>query len=133
MTVEIIYAIHGHHIHKVIPMAEFLTELQHAFALPFTNPVLIFSILLLIVLLAPILLKRINVPSIIGLIIAGVIIGPYGLNWIDSTHGGVEMFSMIGLLYIMFIVGLELDLSEFRQHRNKALPLDSLRSLFRCS
>jgi len=121
MTVEIIYTIHGHHIHKVIPMAEFLTELQHAFALPFTNPVLIFSILLLIVLLAPILLKRINVPSIIGLIIAGVIIGPYGLNWIDSTHGGVEMFSMIGLLYIMFIVGLELDLSEFRQHRNKSL------------
>jgi len=119
--VEIIYTIHGHHIHKVIPMAEFLTELQHAFALPFTNPVLIFSILLLIVLLAPILLKRINVPSIIGLIIAGVIIGPYGLNWIDSTHGGVEMFSMIGLLYIMFIVGLELDLSEFRQHRNKSL------------
>lgn len=101
-------------------MADFLTELQHAFALPFTNPVLIFTILLLIVLLAPILLKRINVPSIIGLIIAGVIVGPYGLNWIDNTSGGVEMFSTIGLLYIMFHVGLELDLGEFKLNRNKS-------------
>lgn len=108
-------------IHKVIPMADFLTELQHVFTLPFTNPVLIFSILLLIVLLAPILLNRINVPSIIGLIIAGVIIGPHGLNLIDNNHGGVEMFSTIGLLYIMFIVGLELDLGEFVKHRNKSL------------
>ncbi|MDD3780129.1 MAG: cation:proton antiporter, partial [Proteiniphilum sp.] len=104
-----------------LPMADIITELQHEFALPFTNPVLIFTVLLLIVLLAPILLKRFNVPSIIGLIVAGVIVGPYGLNWIDNTHGGVEMFSTIGLLYIMFIVGLELDLGEFVQHKNKSL------------
>jgi len=102
-------------------MADIITELQHEFALPFTNPVLIFAILLLIVLLAPILLKRFNVPSIIGLIVAGVIIGPHGLNWIDNTQGGVEMFSTIGLLYIMFIVGLELDFGEFVKHRNKSL------------
>ena len=57
-------------------METFLAELQHHFELPFTNPVLIFAVLLLIVLLAPILLKRLNVPSIIGLIVAGVIIGP---------------------------------------------------------
>ncbi len=106
---------------QVTPMTDFISELQHEFALPFTNPVLIFAILLLIVLLAPILLKRINVPSIIGLILAGVLIGPYGLNWIDNTHGGVEMFSSIGLLYIMFIVGLELDLGEFMENRNKSL------------
>jgi len=106
---------------KVTPMTDFITELQHEFALPFTNPVLIFAILLLIVLLAPILLKRINVPSIIGLIIAGVLIGPHGLNWIDNAHGGVEMFSSIGLLYIMFIVGLELDLGEFMENKNKSL------------
>ncbi|MCE5178191.1 MAG: cation:proton antiporter [Porphyromonadaceae bacterium] len=102
-------------------MTEIISELQHEFTLPFTNPVLIFTILLLIVLLAPILLKRFNVPSIIGLIVAGVIVGPYGLNWIDNSHGGVEMFSTIGLLYIMFIVGLELDLEEFVKHRNKSL------------
>ncbi|WP_298651332.1 cation:proton antiporter [uncultured Proteiniphilum sp.] len=102
-------------------MEAFLSELQHEFALPFSNPVLIFALLLAIVLLAPILLKRINVPSIIGLIVAGVIIGPHGLNWIDNTHAGVEMFSTIGLLYIMFIVGLELDLGEFVLHKNRSL------------
>lgn len=107
--------------HKVTPMTDFFSELQHEFALPFTNPVLIFAILLLIVLLAPILLKRINVPSIIGLILAGVLIGPHGLNWINNAHGGVEMFSSIGLLYIMFIVGLELDLGEFMENKNKSL------------
>lgn len=82
---------------------------------------LIFAILLFIILLAPILLKRLNVPSIIGWILAGVIIGPYGLNWIDNSNSGVEMFSSIGLLYIMFIVGLELDFNQFVQHRNRSL------------
>lgn len=102
-------------------MDEFFTEIGHEFALPFTNPILIFTLLLLVVLLSPILLKRINVPSIIGLIIAGVFLGPHGLNMIDNTHAGVEMFSSIGLLYIMFIVGLELDLNEFSANRNKSL------------
>lgn len=102
-------------------METFLSELQHQFTLPFSNPVLIFTVLLSIALLAPILLNRLNVPSIIGLIVAGVIVGPYGLNWISNSHAGVEMFSMIGLLYIMFIAGLELDLGEFLQNKNKSL------------
>ncbi len=105
---------------KIYPMDSLLSKLQLEFALPFSNPVLIFALLLSIVLLSPILLKRINVPSIIGLIVAGVIIGPHGLNWIDNTHAGVEMFSTIGLLYIMFIVGLELDLGEFLLNKNKS-------------
>ena len=91
------------------------------FTLPIQNPVLVFAILLFIILIAPVLLKRLNVPSIIGWIIAGVIIGPYGLNWIDTAHAGVEMFSTIGLLYIMFIVGLELDFNEFIQNRDKSI------------
>ncbi|MDO5522927.1 MAG: cation:proton antiporter [Bacteroidia bacterium] len=102
-------------------MTDYLSDLSHEFALPFTNPVLVFSLLLLIVLLAPMLLKRLNVPSIIGLILAGVIIGPFGLNFIDSGNQGVSMFSTIGLLYIMFIVGLELDLNEFIANKNKSL------------
>ncbi|MGB4017405.1 cation:proton antiporter, partial [Petrimonas mucosa] len=94
-------------------MNDFFSDMTHEFALPFTNPVLIFAVLLAIVLLAPLLLKRFNVPSIIGLIVAGVIIGPFGLNLVDNNHQGVSMFSTIGLLYIMFIAGLELDLNEF--------------------
>lgn len=102
-------------------MANFPSDVLHEFSLPFTNPVLIFTVLLLIVLLAPMILKRMNVPSIIGLIVAGVIIGPHGFNLIDNANAGVEMFSSIGLLYIMFIVGLELDLHEFSLNKNKSL------------
>lgn len=102
-------------------MQPFLSDFLHEFSVPFTNPVLVFTVLLLIVLMAPILLRRINVPSIIGLIVAGVIIGPHGLNLIGSANAGVEMFSSIGLLYIMFIVGLELDLNEFAKNKNKSL------------
>lgn len=106
---------------KEIIMINFLSISLSEFTLPIHNPVLIFAILLFIILLAPILLKRFNVPSIIGWIIAGVIVGPYGLNLIDSAHAGVNMFSTIGLLYIMFIVGLELDFNEFIQNRNKSI------------
>jgi Kef-type K+ transport system membrane component KefB len=102
-------------------MTKILSLSLNEFTLPLHNPVLIFAILLFIILIAPILLKRLNVPSIIGWIIAGVIVGPFGLNWIDSANAGVEMFSTIGLLYIMFIVGLELDFNEFIQNRNKSV------------
>lgn len=102
-------------------MNDFFSEIAQKFTLPFTDSVLIFAVLLVVVLLAPMLLKRINVPSIIGLIIAGVIIGPFGLNLIDNHHQGVSMLSTIGLLYIMFIVGLELDLNEFIANKNKSL------------
>ena len=90
------------------------------FNLPLTNPVLIFSLILFIILLAPVLLQRIRIPGIIGLIVSGIIIGPAGLNILgDSLF--VDVFSTIGLLYIMFIAGLELDLNEFKVTRNKSL------------
>ncbi|MDR1517688.1 MAG: cation:proton antiporter [Dysgonamonadaceae bacterium] len=102
-------------------MNHYLTDLLREFSIPFGNPVLIFVVLLSIVLIVPILLRRINVPGIIGLIVAGVIIGPHGFNLVDNTNAGVELFSTIGLLYIMFIVGLELDLQEFLENKNKSL------------
>lgn len=99
---------------------DFFGDLMHEFDLPLTNPVLIFSLILFIILLSPILLRRFNIPAIIVLIIAGVIIGPYGLNILRKSSA-VDLFSTIGLLYIMFIAGLELDLQEFKLHRNKSL------------
>ena len=101
-------------------MEQFISDLSHHFQVPFTNPVLVFALLLFIVLLSPILLKRLNVPSIIGLILAGVLIGPHGLNFIQNGET-MNMFSTIGLLYIMFIVGLELDLKEFKANQNKSV------------
>lgn len=88
--------------------------------MPLKNPVLVFSLILLIILLSPILLRRLNIPGIIGLIISGVIIGPYGLNILEK-NSAIDLFSTIGLLYIMFIAGLELDLNEFKANRNKSL------------
>ncbi|HEY9114789.1 MAG TPA: cation:proton antiporter, partial [Bacteroidales bacterium] len=101
-------------------MDGFFNELVHKFDLPLSNPVLVFSLLLFIVLLSPILLRKIKIPSIVGLIIAGVIIGPYGFNILED-NSAVELISTIGLLYIMFIAGLELDMQEFKNNRNKSL------------
>lgn len=97
-----------------------MLHLMEEFQLPLQNPVLIFSLILLIILLAPVVLQRIRIPGIIGLIVSGIIIGPLGLN-ILGTSLFVDVFSTIGLLYIMFIAGLELDLNEFKATRNKSL------------
>lgn len=99
---------------------DFFKQFIHEFQLPLQNPVLIFSLILFIILLSPILLKRLNIPGIIGLIISGVIIGPHGFN-ILAKNSAVDLFSTIGLLYIMFIAGLELDMKEFRANRNKSI------------
>jgi Kef-type K+ transport system membrane component KefB len=101
-------------------MNDFFQHLIHEFTLPLRNPVLIFSLILFIILLSPIVLKRLNVPGIIGLIISGVVIGPHGFNILEKTSA-VELFSTIGLLYIMFIAGLELEMNEFKANKNKSL------------
>ncbi len=89
------------------------------FSLPLSNPVIVFSLVLFIILFAPILFNKIKVPHIIGLILAGVIVGPYGFNLLlrDSS---IVLFGTVGLLYIMFTAGLEIDLEEFRKNRVKS-------------
>jgi Kef-type K+ transport system membrane component KefB len=101
-------------------MGDFLQHILQQFRLPLSNPVLIFSVILFIILLSPLLLKRLNIPGIIVLIISGVIIGPHGFN-VLAKNSAVDLFSTIGLLYIMFIAGLELDVNEFKQNKNKSL------------
>lgn len=88
--------------------------------LPFDDPVLIFAILLFVILFAPILLRRLRIPGIIGLILAGVLIGPHGFNLLlrDSS---IQLFGTVGLLYIMFLAGLEVDLNDFRANRRKSI------------
>lgn len=90
------------------------------FSLPFTNPVIIFSLVLFIILFAPILLDRIRVPHIIGLIIAGIIIGPYGFNLL-SRDSSIVLFGTVGLLYIMFMAGLEIDMEDFKKNSLRSL------------
>lgn len=101
-------------------MLDFFEQLSKEFTLPLTNPVLVFSLVLMIILFTPILLKKLNVPAIVGLIISGVIIGPFGIHLLDK-NAGIELFSTIGLLYIMFIAGLDLDLAQFKSYRYKSI------------
>ncbi len=99
------------------------------FKLPLENPILTFSLLLLIILFSPIILRKVKIPALIGLIISGVIIGPNGFQLISEANmktGFVKMFAKIGLLYIMFMAGLELDMQEFRRYRNKSLTFGAL-------
>jgi Kef-type K+ transport system membrane component KefB len=90
------------------------------FGLPLKDPVLIFSVVLFIILMAPIILRKFRIPSIIGLIIAGVAVGPYGFHLIERDSS-IQLFGTVGLLYIMFLAGLELDLNEFKRSRNHSL------------
>ena len=95
-----------------------LTDLN--FSLPLSNPVIIFSLVLFIILFAPILLRKIKVPYIIGLILAGVAVGPYALNLL-RRDSSIVLFGTVGLLYIMFLAGLEIDISEFKKNRKKII------------
>lgn len=88
--------------------------------LPVKNPVLILALTLLIILFAPLVLKRFRIPGIIGLIIAGVIIGPNTLHIIEKSTS-FELFSKTGLLYIMFLAGLEIDMQEYKRNRSKSI------------
>ncbi|MEO8759547.1 MAG: cation:proton antiporter [Bacteroidia bacterium] len=93
--------------------------------IPFTNPVLILSLVLLIILFAPLIFRRLRIPGIIGLILAGVIIGPNTLHLIDKSTS-FDLFSSTGLLYIMFLAGLEMDMDEFKHNRNKSIVFGAL-------
>lgn len=80
-----------------------------------TNPTWIFLVMLLIILLAPIVLRRLRVPHIIGLILAGLLVGPNGLHVLDRD-ASIELFGQVGIYYIMFLAGLEMDMGSFRRH-----------------
>ena len=84
--------------------------------LPIENPVLIFFIVLAIILSAPILLNRFRIPHIIGLIIAGIIIGPHGLNLL-ARDSSFEIFGQVGILYLMFLAGIEMDIFSLLRNR----------------
>lgn len=88
-------------------------------SLPLKDPIPIFSLVLFIILLAPIILRKFRIPSIIGLIIAGMAIGDHGFKLIEK--GSIDLFGKAGLLYIMFLAGLELDMTEFKKNRNRSL------------
>lgn len=88
--------------------------------LPLTNPVLKFLLILVIILFAPILLNTIKIPHLLGLIIAGAVIGPNGINLMERDSS-IILSGTAGLLYIMFLAGLEIDLADFKKNSKKSL------------
>lgn len=106
-----------------------MLPLSISFDLPLADPVLVFALVLFILLIAPIAFNRLKIPGIIGLIISGVLIGPYGFNLLERDES-VELFSTIGILYIMFLAGLELELNEFLKNRIRSLVFGTLSFLF---
>lgn len=85
-----------------------------------TNPVQIFFIVLVIILAAPLLLNKLKIPHIIGMIVAGVIVGPYGFNVLDSDSS-FAIFGQVGLLYLMFLAGLEIDMYHLRLNLRRGM------------
>ena len=87
---------------------------------PITDPTLIFFVVLLIILFAPIIMGKLRIPHIIGMVLAGVLIGQYGLN-ILARDASFELFGRVGLYYIMFLASLEMDMDGLKKNKNRAI------------
>lgn len=85
-----------------------------------TQPVQIFLIVLAIILFAPLLLNKLKIPHIIGMIGAGVVVGPYGFNVLDNDSS-FAIFGQVGLLYLMFLAGLEIDMYHLKLNLRRGL------------
>ncbi|MFC2621137.1 MAG: cation:proton antiporter [Prevotella denticola] len=85
---------------------------------PITDPTLIFFVVLLMILLSPIIMGRLRIPHIIGMVLAGVVVGQYGLDILERD-ASFELFGRVGLYYIMFLAGLEMDMEGLKKNRNR--------------
>ena len=99
--------------------------LNFSLTLPVTDPTWIFLLVLLIILFAPILLNKLRIPHIIGMILAGLVIGEHGFN-ILVRDSSFELFGKVGLYYIMFLAGLEMNMGDLKKNRGKAVMLGLL-------
>ncbi len=95
------------------PLAQILKE-------PITDPVAIFLTILAIMLVAPLLVERLRLPGIIGLILAGVVVGPHGLGILDRDPT-IVLLGTVGLLFLMFLGGLETSLDDLKKDADKPI------------
>lgn len=94
------------------------------------SPLFSFTILLLVVLTVPPIFERLRLPGLVGLIVAGIILGSDGLGLLDAESETMRLLSDVGKVYLMFVAGLEIDLSEFRKSKAKAVGFGILTFLF---
>ena len=94
----------------LLPEMTLLTSYIHI-----TDPTLIFFVVLLIILFAPIIMSKLRIPHIIGMVLAGVLVGQHGLNILERDES-FELFGRVGLFYIMFLAGLEMDMESVKKN-----------------
>ena len=85
-----------------------------------TNSLVIIALVLATTLLVPMICRKIRIPSIVGFIIVGILVGPYGLALIENGDA-IQALGKIGMLYIMLQAGIEVDINDFRQQRNRSM------------
>jgi Kef-type K+ transport system membrane component KefB len=94
-------------------MAQFLDWLPN-------SPIVAFTILLLVSVAIPPWFERLRLPGLVGLLAAGILLGPYGLQLLDPQSETIKLLSDIGKIYLMFVAGLEIDLVLFRQQKYRS-------------
>lgn len=87
---------------------------------PVTDPLLEFALLVLVILAAPLLAARLRMPDLVLLLLAGTVMGPNGLHVLERDTA-ITLFGSVGLIYIMFLAGLEIDLHRFMNTRRRSL------------
>ncbi|MEA5509632.1 cation:proton antiporter [Crocosphaera sp. UHCC 0190] len=95
-------------------MENFVSLLRH-------NPLVSFTILLLVILTLPPIFERLRLPGLVGLLFAGVVLGQDGLNLLDHDSESIKLLADIGKIYLMFVAGLEIDMVEFRKNKDRSL------------
>lgn len=90
-------------------------------ALIIENPLVAFTTLLLVSLTLPPLFERLRLPGLVGLLVAGVILGPSGIGLLDPAGETEKLFADIGKVYLMFVAALEIDLKEFSRNRDRSM------------
>jgi Kef-type K+ transport system membrane component KefB/nucleotide-binding universal stress UspA family protein len=90
------------------------------------EPIVPFAILLVVILVVPILFDRLRLPGLIGLVLSGVVLGPSGWNTLQTESVLINLLADIGLVYLMFVAGLEVDLEQFHRQKNRSLGFASV-------
>lgn len=90
------------------------------------EPIVPFAILLVVILAVPILFERLQLPGLVGLLASGIVLGPHGWNLLQTESAMMTLLSDIGLVYLMFVAGLEIDIKQFHRTKNQSLGFGSL-------
>ncbi|WP_414577878.1 cation:proton antiporter [Anabaena sp. CCY 9402-a] len=85
------------------------------------TPIIAFTILLTVIFTVPPIFERLRLPGLVGLLLAGVILGQSGLKLLDPDSDTITLLSDIGKIYLMFVAGLEIDIEQFRKTKNRSI------------